>query len=89
MPKAPILSRECYYDVRRDGSFVDLDWNLVNTSLGAMVEPAMQSVVLSPVVQLDLDDMVSFNRRVQMDETVMFGTLGTAGIQVPSDYNTQ
>lgn len=88
MPKAPILSRECYYDVRRDGSIIDLDWNLVNTSLGAMVEPAMQSAIMSPVVQLDLDD-ISFTRRVQMDETVMFATLGTAGIQIPADYNTQ
>lgn len=36
---APILSRTALFDTLRDGSLRRLDWNLVNTSLGAMLEP--------------------------------------------------
>ncbi len=39
MPRAPILSRELLYTTNPDGSFRLLDWCLVNTSIGAMIEP--------------------------------------------------
>lgn len=86
MPKGPVLSRELFYDKLRDGTFRDLDWALVNTTLGAMLEPRSIATVGSPVRQVDALD-VSFTRRTQMDETVMFRTFGTAGPLVPVDFN--
>lgn len=88
MPKSPILSREVFYDKRRDGSFVHLDFCLVNTSLGAMIESRNVSLVTSPFVQLDLDD-ISFNRLVPMDETTFYSTFNIGGTQLPADANTQ
>lgn len=88
MPKAPILNREAFYDRLSDGTFRDLDWNLVNTSLGAMVEP--RQVVLvdgGKVAQRDLKD-ASFNSRREFDEDKLFSLMGTAGHQLPVDYNT-
>jgi len=39
MPSAPILTRTLLWERLSDGSIHLLDWNLVNTSLGVMVEP--------------------------------------------------
>lgn len=39
MPKTPILTRTLLMKRLRDGSFRLLDQNLVNTTLGAMLEP--------------------------------------------------
>jgi hypothetical protein len=87
MPKAPILSREVFYDRLPDGTYRDLDWALVNTSVGACVEPRSYagSQRDSSVVQ-DIFD-ASFNKRTEMDEDQMFTLLGTAGPQMPVDYN--
>ena len=88
MPKAPILSRECFFDRLRDGSYRDLDWNLVNTSLGGMVEP--RALVgghgNGRQTNVDLKD-ASFTDRRELDEDTLFRLLGTAGHQLPVDYN--
>lgn len=86
MPKAPILSREGFFTTLRDGSIRDLDWNLVNTNLGAMMEPRQLSIVGSPVTDVDPNDY-SYTRRVQLDENTLPETLGTAGPQLPYDFN--
>lgn len=87
MPKTPILSRELFYDKNRDGTYRDLDFCLVNTSLGAMVEPVPKRWVNDgAITDIDVLD-VSFNRRTEMDETTMFSVLGTAGLQLPVDRN--
>ena len=91
MPKVPILSREAFYDRLRDGTYIDLDWNLVNTSLGAMVEPRRLSEVVtaaSPIVQADAAD-VSFDRRTEIDGDRFFSLMGTGGNQSLVDFNTQ
>lgn len=88
MPKAPILSRECFYDRLRDGSFRDLDWNLVNTSLGAMLEPRQLSIGHrnGRLPNVDAKD-ASFNRRTEFDEDRFFTTFNHAGYQLPVDFN--
>lgn len=45
MPKSPILSRDGFYVERPGGLARLLDWNIVNTSLGAMFEPRQLNVV--------------------------------------------
>ena len=86
--RAPILSRECFYDRMRDGTFRDLDWNLVNTSLGGMMEPRQLSLAAIDIARanLDLQDL-SFSRRVEMDEDQLFSMLGTSGPQLPVDFS--
>lgn len=88
MPKAPVLSRELFFDRLPDGTYRDLDWALVNTSLGAMVEPVCLSYAgLNRITQIDQRDM-SFTSRRELDEDQMFSLLGTAGQQLPADFNT-
>jgi hypothetical protein len=89
MPKAPILDRECFYEILRDGTTRDLDWNLVNTSLGAMLEARTLVTIGGPVQQWDPYDM-SVNRRTPMS-TEMFASLmqGSGGDLWPRTFNTQ
>lgn len=39
MPRTPITDREIFMEKLPDGTMRRMDFNLVNTSLGAMVEP--------------------------------------------------
>lgn len=39
MPKAPITARTLYWERLSDGTLHPIDWSLVTTSLGVMVEP--------------------------------------------------
>ena len=88
MPRPPIQSREAFYDTLRDGSIYDLDWNLVNTELGAMVEPRQLPVGVADVVaEVDRQDL-SVSRRVLMEEDRMFSLIGTSGPQLPVDFSS-
>lgn len=92
-----ILSRDMFYDRRRGRhqagtNYRLLDFCLVDTPLGAMVEPRMMNLLTSTsgsgLTNLSADE-VAFTRITEMDETTMFDKLGTAGNQLPIDYNTQ
>lgn len=43
MPSAPILARTLLWETLSDGTVHQLDWNLVETNLGTMVEPRIMS----------------------------------------------
>ena len=47
--QASILSRTVYYDTMPDKSMYFLDWALVNTSIGAMLEPRQPWLGGNPV----------------------------------------
>jgi hypothetical protein len=87
-----ILNRTAYYHARRNGTFRFADWNLVNTSQGACVEPANINELFPTagmqVIDIDLDE-IAFDRLELLDEAVAFQLLGTWGNQVPSNYNSQ
>lgn len=86
MPRVPILNRQCFYRRLPDGTFRDLDWNLVNTSLGAMIEPRQIRVFDGgKVVNADVYD-ASFNDRREFNEDKLFSHLGISGTQLPVDY---
>lgn len=91
MPKTPILRRTYYFARNLDGSFRQLPWGLVNTSLGAMAEPVPVSsqdwlTQSGGLAQLDqLDD--SFNHFLEVDEASMLSVLGTYGPTVLADLN--
>lgn len=88
MPKSPILSRECFFETLKDGTFRDLDWNLVNTELGAMIEPNSFGGLIAAsgvVTQVDIVDC-SFNKLTNLPEDVFYARYG-GGRQVPIDFN--
>lgn len=90
MPKSPVLDRTIFYDTLNDGTLRLLEWNLVNTTLGQMIEPRNLSSVgigASRVVQIDEKDLVNFNRILPFDEDQFFATFLTGGQQLPRDYN--
>ena len=87
MPKTPILDREGFFTVIPGGSIKDLDWNLVNTEVGACVEPRQIAMIdaATKVTQVDFVD-ASFTRRTQIDANKFYSLLGTDGPQIPGDY---
>jgi hypothetical protein len=62
-----------------DGSFRELDWCLVNTSIGACAEPKSRTYADPGLTVVDLTDMPSFNRILEVDEALMYSMLGTYG----------
>ena len=85
MPRAPILNREGYYKTLRDGTQVPLDWNLVNTPLGAMLEQRQFGPCTSPLLDVDAVD-AGFTREVEYDENVLQFQFSTGGSRLPTDY---
>lgn len=90
MPKAPILSRTQLFDTlpsrsgnRRAMTFYNLDWCLVNTSLGAMLEarPAIRTGFAANEDPYDTD----FNDRLPMARTQLYATFNSGGDLVPRD----
>lgn len=86
MPKTPILSRDLLYDTLRDGSIRLLDWCLVNTSLGGMVEPRQLNFNGGSVGTIDALD-ASYTRLTPMKDDQLNALLGTSGRQLPVDFN--
>lgn len=86
MPRVPILHRTVFYSRLRDGTFRLLDWNLVNTTLGAMMEPRLLRYTEDgKVTNLDVYD-INFNRITEYNEDKMYAETGTAGFQLPRDF---
>lgn len=86
MPKGPILKRYLLVDNFKGAKRL-LHWNLVETALGNMVEPRnMQAAMPGKIVQTDAIDN-SFNDVWHINEDEMPARLGTAGLQVPVDFN--
>ena len=57
MPRLPILSREAFYTpLPNGGGFRMLDFHLVNTSLGAMIETAPLAKVDGKIPAVDVYD---------------------------------
>lgn len=88
MPKSPILDREVFYDKLNDGTFRELEFALVNTSLGAMIEPRPCAMISATgkITPVDVVD-ASFNRMTQMDEDAMQRLTGFSGRQTFLDFN--
>jgi hypothetical protein len=91
MPKAPILHRTRFVDVLRDGTQIFLDWNLVNTSLGAMMEPVSMAHAPGQLQQTTQGDPydVSFNALLPMSRDALFSITNSGGELFPRTYNTQ
>lgn len=87
MPKNPIKSRTLLIIKLRDGTYRLSDWNIVNTSLGAMLEPRSQRTIDGgKVVNRDPYDMENFNDFVVYNEDKMWSEFGTSGFTIPRDF---
>lgn len=84
--KEPISSRDVLYDTLRDGSLVFLDWCIVDTPVGAMLEPRQILPPTERVVNVNMFDM-SFSRLTPFKEDLLFSMFMTSGRQLPVDYN--
>ena len=91
MPKTPITDRTMLYDVLRyDKTIRFLDWNVVETELGTMVEPRPFGPGYGTVKVTDVDVYdASANRLVQYDENTFAREYGTGGNQLPADFSPQ
>ena len=87
MPRSPITSRTLFYDQLRDGTYRLLDWCVINTSLGLMVEPRNIATVPAngKVVQNIFDD-TSFTEIKQMDEDQFYRFYNTGGRLIPAEF---
>lgn len=90
MPRTPILARFAFYERLRDGTFRDLDWNVVNTSLGAMVEPR-QIIMFDHHTMTDKDrfDGDNFTDRRELSDDQFYSFHGTGGNQLSILTNGQ
>jgi len=87
--KAPVLSRELFYTKqRRDGSFRLLDFALVNTSIGALIEHRPCALFgVNKITDADPYDGLSFSRITEMDENEFYRLHGTGGLQVTLNHH--
>lgn len=85
MPRAPILSREGLYRKLSDGTIVPIDWNLVNTSLGVMLEQRQVLAQTTPVGEIDAKD-AGFTRMVEFNEDQLQYRFSTGGQALPTGY---
>lgn len=69
-----------------DGSYRLLDWNFVNTTVGACCEP--RSISLGGTAKITTDDAVdsSFNKMMEFDEDAFYRTHGSGGRLRPIDF---
>ena len=89
MPKEPIIERVALFQRLRDNTLRQLDWNIVETSLGKMLEPrAFFRADSDDIKNVDVYDANYTSIRI-LDAGAFANEFQTDGIQFPSDFNTQ
>jgi hypothetical protein len=87
MAKTPITDRTVFQVKNPDGTYRFLDWQLVNTSIGAMMEPrAVPFPASLSGTNLRSYQSESFDRIEILDEDKLTRFFGVSGHQLPSDY---
>lgn len=90
MPKRPILERSVFYDVLSDATLMFLDFNVVETELGTMVEGAGFEGGYGTLKVTDQDVFdASITRIVRMDRNIFTVQYGSGGNQIPTDFSPQ
>jgi len=73
------LSRErLYTDLPNAGGLLLLDWNLVNTSVGAMLEPVSYRSMETTHAAVNVYD-AAIDRLTEIDDDQVFSLLGVNG----------
>lgn len=86
MAKRPVLSREIFYERLPRGGFRMLDFALVNTTLGAMIEPRPVLFNGGKTTNADVDDY-GFDRISELDKDQSVRLYGFALTQRPTAFN--
>ena len=86
MPKTPILSREGFYKTSLGGTLVPLDWNLINTNLGVMLEQRQMGPARNPLKDIDAID-AGFTRFADIDEHRLQFLFSTGGSALPTNFS--
>lgn len=82
MPRSPILSREAFYTrLPNNGGLNDLDFCLVNTSLGAMIEPVSMSKIDPKMASVDVYD-AAFTKLTEMSADEVYRLTNQSGFGV-------
>jgi hypothetical protein len=87
MPKAPILRRTRLYDTLRDGTKFFHDWNIVQTTLGTMIE-AVSVVRMGLIANEDPYDS-SVDELQPMSRDIFYSLTNVSGDAWPKVWNTQ
>ena len=83
---APILTRTLLYERLRDGSFALLDFCLVNTTLGTMIEPRPLIKASGKMVNEDVYDSAFTD--IQEATPSLVNAVQFSGSQWPRVYNS-
>ncbi len=89
MLSTPIIERVRLYDTRR-GDIRFLDWNLVQTRLGAMIEPrALSEIPVEDGVNIaDYDEENNFITAMrELNEDKLFSIYNHSGRQITADVS--
>ena len=95
MPKAPILARRGFFSYvdRTQSTLRMLDFNVVDTELGSMVEPRQVAFGIqlgnsgsTGYANIDVTD-AAFNSLSQIDQNTFLSQFGTDGLQGPIEFN--
>jgi len=86
MPRTPIQSRDGFFKII-SGVRVPLHWNLVETAIGAMLEPRqLLGPSTSPLAEkVDAVD-AGFTRETEYNEDLLSYQHSTGGVQLLTDY---
>ena len=85
MPSAPILGRTLLYEYLPDGvTYHQLDWNIVETSLGSMVEPRVMNRNLAEM-DIQNEDLFQggYTAILKLSSDDLFTQYGVLGSQWP------
>lgn len=88
MPRLPVLNREVFFTKhRRENTYRMLDFALVNTSIGALVESRPLALYgVSKITDTDPFDLVAFDKISEMSEDEFYKLHGTGGLQVTLNF---
>lgn len=84
----PILGRTMLYERLRDGTIHLLDWNLVSTTLGLMIEPRTMIRATGNMQNSDPYEN-GYTDMLEVPQATLFATYNFGGSQWPRVYNSQ
>jgi hypothetical protein len=88
MPRAPINTRQGFYEtINRNLKLTrPIEWNVVETELGQMVEPRSLGLFDGKIVQQDAVD-IAYDSFTPIDGSSFYSVYGTGGPQSFVDFN--
>lgn len=85
MPSAPVTARTLIYYVMEDGTIIQHDWNLIETSLGTMVEPRVVNRAIPGFSDIHNEDSMEngYTAVQKLSVDALLNSYGVSGVQWP------